>query len=133
MSHRYEKRTHVNWWLWVALLLLLAIVIVSPQFARIQMPTFMRFGSAVSVQAPRIEILQAAKPDFVGGSIPESTMFDKSITVETLRAAAPDFTGASVPESTMSDHTISVETLRAAKPDFTGGAVPESTFIVPSE
>lgn len=133
MSHGYQKQTHVHWWLWAAILLLLTIVIVSPQIGSMQMPAFMSLGANESNQAPDIETLRAARPDFVGGSIPESTMLDKSISVETLRAVTPDFSGAYVPESTMFEQSISVETLRAAKPDFTGGAVPESTYNVPSE
>jgi hypothetical protein len=134
MLGQQKKQTVPGWSIFlVAVLLLLAAVLLFARTMGGEMKVgLLDWGTNRQERAqlqtpPPIEVLRAAKTDFTGGFIPESTKGDQTVPVSVLRAAKPDFFGSVVPESTMDDQVISIGVLRAAKPDFAGGVVPEST------
>jgi hypothetical protein len=108
----------------IFLALFLAVMVVTSAFAQELSPYLI---AAEVLAEPLPDLLRAAKPDFTGGAVPESTMGKKVVSVQILRVAKPDFDGGFVPDSTMEAQPIPVDVLRAAKPDFNGGFLPEPT------
>ena len=135
MLGQHKKHTVPEWSiiLIAALLLLVAVSIFvrttgsTLNLNLLERDTQPQIG-AESIAQPAVEVLRAAKPDYSGAFLPESTMSREPVSVEILRATKPEYSGAVIPETTMGREPVSVEILRATKSDYSGGFVPESTM-----